>query len=189
MVISMANDDNFSQDNFDRLLKWLDPDRERAGIKYEEIRRRLIKLFICRSCIDAEELADETITRVIKKVAEIADSYVGEPIALFYGFARNVFYEYLKSKPFVPPPPPPDPPEELEKMSGCLDECMEKLPPDNRKMVLSYYQEEKQAKIDYRKRLADELGINMNALRIKMYRIRASLQECLMECVKRETTG
>jgi hypothetical protein len=66
---------------------------------------------------------------------------------------------------------------------------MEKLPPDNRVMVLSYYQEEKQAKIDYRKRLADELGINMNALRIKMCRIRASLQECLMECVKREKTG
>jgi RNA polymerase sigma factor (sigma-70 family) len=185
----MANDDNFSQGDFDRFLKWLDPDHEQAGTKYKEIQRRLIKLFTCRGCFEAEELADETINRVIKKMAEIADNYDGEPIAYFYGVARNVWLEYTKRKPFVAPPPPPDPPEELEKESRCLDECMEKLPPDNRALVLSYYQEEKQAKIDYRKRLADELGIGMNALRIKMCRIRASLQECLIECVSRETIG
>jgi DNA-directed RNA polymerase specialized sigma24 family protein len=189
MVIRMANDDNFSQGDFDRFLKWLDPDREQAGIKYKEIHRRLIKLFIGRGCIVPEELADETITRVIKKVAEIADNYVGEPIAYFYGVARNVYLEHTKPRPFVPPPPPPDPPEELEKMSDCLDECMEKLPSDDRALILSYYQQDKQAKIDYRKRLADELGIGMNALRIKVYRIRMILQECVMECVSREATG
>jgi len=32
-----------TQEAFDRLLGWLDPDRESAGEKYEAIRLRLIK--------------------------------------------------------------------------------------------------------------------------------------------------
>src|SRR5947209_6617862 len=37
-------------DSFDRLLAWLNPDREQAGQRYEEIRRRLIKIFARRGC-------------------------------------------------------------------------------------------------------------------------------------------
>ena len=54
-----------NQDAFDTMLDWLDADRERAGCKYEAIRLRLIKIFTCRGCQDAEELADEAINRVI----------------------------------------------------------------------------------------------------------------------------
>ena len=49
------------QEMFDRFLFWLDPNREEAAIKYEAIRRKLIKIFTCRGCIDAEDLADVTI--------------------------------------------------------------------------------------------------------------------------------
>jgi hypothetical protein len=45
-----------SQEAFDALLDWLDPDREQAGIKYEQIRLRLIKIFTGRGCSDAEDL-------------------------------------------------------------------------------------------------------------------------------------
>ena len=44
---------------FDRLLVWLDPDRDAAGRKYEAIRARLIKVLSYRGCREAEEIADE----------------------------------------------------------------------------------------------------------------------------------
>lgn len=55
---------------FEQLLAWLDEDRELAGKKYEEIRFRLINLFIARGCRISEELADKTIDRVARKVKD-----------------------------------------------------------------------------------------------------------------------
>jgi len=67
---------DLTQEAFDRLLAWLDRDRERAGQRYEEIRSQLIKIFVCRGCVASEELADLTINRVAGKLQEIVDSYV-----------------------------------------------------------------------------------------------------------------
>jgi DNA-directed RNA polymerase specialized sigma24 family protein len=60
---------------------------------------------------------------------------------------------------------------------------MQKLTEENRKLVIEYYQDERQAKIDHRKALAERLGIAINALRIRAFRIRASLQECVTNCL------
>ena len=51
-------------------------------------------------------------------------------------------------------------------------------------VILEYYREEEHSKIDHRKELAQQLGIALNALRIQACRIRASLQECVFECLK-----
>ena len=69
---------SLSQEAFDALLDWLDPDREQAGMKYEQIRSRLIKIFTGRGCVDAEELADETINRVTRKLKEIQEEFTGD---------------------------------------------------------------------------------------------------------------
>jgi DNA-directed RNA polymerase specialized sigma24 family protein len=77
--------------------------------------------------------------------------------------------------------------DDLEKQYECLERCMLKLTPDNRELVLQYYQDEKRAKIDHRKRLAERLGLAINALRIRAYRARAALQECVYECLQQST--
>lgn len=74
--------------------------------------------------------------------------------------------------------------EDIEREYECLERCMQKLTPDNRQLVLQYYQEEKRAKIDHRRQLAEQLGIALNALRIRAHRIRASLQECVQTCLR-----
>ena len=175
-----------SQDAFDKFLEWLDPDREQVGTKYETIRRKLIKIFVCRGCPLGEDLADETINRVIRKVPEIAASYTGDPAAYFCGVARNVHLEYVKKRPDPLAMPDPDPPQQKELEYECLEQCMGKLMPDNRELMLEYYQKEKQAKIDHRKKLAARLGIAVNALRIRAHRIRLSLQSCMENCLKQE---
>ena len=169
-------------ESFDGLLAWLDADRNLAGQKYEEIRRRLIKLFTCRCCPDAEDLADETINRVTKRLPEIEAEFTGDQIRYFYGVANKVHLESLRRKPPIPPPAPPAD-DELNDSIECLEKCIAELPADHRLLVLEYYQEDKRAKIDHRKRLAAQLGIAANALRIRAYRIRASLEGCLRECL------
>lgn len=184
-----------TQDAFDTLLSWLDSDRERAGNKYEAIRLRLIKIFTCRGCSEAEELADEAINRVVSKVADATFEYEGDPALYFYGFAPNLHREYLRRNrlkvaevssedggPAAPPPFADD--SQLEY--DCLDRCLEHLPADNRKLVLEYYQQELRAKIDHRKRLATELGIAVNALRIRAHRIRRALEECVRDCMEQQ---
>lgn len=175
---------DITQDAFDNFLTWLDPDREQAGTKYEDIRRRLIKIFTCRGCSTGEELADETINRVIRRTQDLVDSYTGDPALYFYGVARNVHLEHVKKNPLPLPLPAPDPPEQKEQEYNCLERCMNVLTPENRGLVLEYYKEDKQAKIVHRKELAAQLGIAVNALRIRAYRIRAGLQGCVESCLQ-----
>jgi DNA-directed RNA polymerase specialized sigma24 family protein len=179
-----------TQESFDQLLAWLDSDRERAGEKYEHIRRCLIKIFTCRSCQDAEALADTTINRVTLKVPQIIKEYVGDPALYFYGVAQKVFLESLREpRPVVAPTPAAAPTEETEREFECLERCMERLTANNRSLVLEYYQNEKRAKIDHRKEMAERFGIAPNALRIRAHRIRVSLQRCMQECMDQGLTA
>ena len=184
----MNKDWVLTQESFDALLSWLDPNRDQAGRKYEEIRLRLIKLFTCRGCYEPEDLADETINRVTKRLKDIEAEFEGERVRYFYGVANKVHLEYLRRKPVPPQPNPPDESDDTERLHSCLEKCIESLLPDNRLIVVQYYEEEKQAKIDHRKQLAEQLGIALNALRIRAYRIRVSLQECVQNCLELTAT-
>jgi RNA polymerase sigma factor (sigma-70 family) len=182
----MKKDWILTQEDFDALLEWLDPNRDEAGRKYEDIRLRLIKIFTCRGCLEPEDLADETINRVSNRLSEIRRDYVGDPARYFYGVANKLLYEYQRRK-LPPAPPPPDESDHKEREFECLEECIEKLAPDQRALVVGYYQEEKRTKINNRKQLADKLGIALNALRIRAHRIRTSLYKCVQNCVEQPT--
>src|SRR5690348_4141461 len=116
----MNKDWVLSQEAFDALLDWLDSDREQAGIKYEEIRERLIKIFTGRGCVDAEDLADETINRVTKRLSEIRKEFKGDPARYFFGVANMVFKEYMRRKPPQPSPFPPSDSRQAEIEIHCL---------------------------------------------------------------------
>ena len=175
-----------TQELFDELLYWLNPDRERAGEEYEQLRHRLIKLFTCRNCQDAEDLADETINRVATKVPEIKATFVGTRAPYFFAVANKVHLEYLRTRGPKPPPPSP-PPDDVEMEYSCLERCIEQQSPSNRRLVLEYYRGEKRAKIDHRRLLSEQYGIALNALRIRAHRIRNALQECVKQCINQST--
>ncbi len=180
-----------SQEDLDRLLTWLDEDRELAGQIYEKIRWRLITIFAARGCQVAEELADETIDRVARRVSDIAEGYAGDKARYFFGVANNVHHEYLKR------PAPPDPDEltearhdkeqpDKERMHDCLEQCLQRLPETDRRMILRYFShEEKATKVDLHKQLAAELGININTLRLRVLRTKQKLQPCVERCLER----
>lgn len=180
----MNRDWFLSQEAFDALLEWLDPDREQAAMKYEHIRKRLIKIFTGRGCPEPEDLADETINRVISKLNEVGKEFEGDRERYFFGVANKVYLESRRRKTPQPPPSPVDS-NQVELEFRCLERCIETLSEENRYLLLQYYGAEGRAKVEQRKCLAEELGIAPNALRIRAYRIRVCLQECMEKCIER----
>ena len=167
------------------MLEWLDSDREQAAIKYEQIRRSLIKIFVGRGCLDAEDLADETINRVTSRLDQIKTEFRGDPALYFFKVANFIYMEYLRRKPPQPDPLPPVDSNQVEVEYRCLESCISQLSEENRYLLLKYYGAEGRDKVEHRKRLAEELGIAPNALRIRAYRIRLAVQECIDKCVER----
>jgi len=172
------------QADFDRLLSWLDPDPELAGNRYEKIRRRLIAILASRGCHVPEDLADETIDRVARRVINIRATYVGDPAIYFLGVMNNVHHEYLKRPAPRLPIAPPDESEAKERAHLCLDKCLEGLAPHARQIIERYYTADKRAKIDLRKRIAHELNLTAANLRLRALRIRAKLQVCIDNCLE-----
>jgi RNA polymerase sigma factor (sigma-70 family) len=185
-------------EEFDRFLGWLGPDREQAARRYEAIHRRLIVFFDFRRCANPEDLADETINRIIRRIADLNHSAGNDPILLFYKVAHYVHLDYLKTRVKRDAGPPsedaPDPlqsgrseeVEEKESRQRCLDSCLQKLAPDKRDLIIQYYQQDRQAKINHRKSLAEQFGYTANALRIQLHRLRAELHDCIVACLKQE---
>jgi RNA polymerase sigma factor (sigma-70 family) len=183
----MTRNFQVSHGDFESLLRWLDPDREKAGQKYEFIRARLIRIFYARQCPAAEELTDLTIERVTAKVKTLAAGYQGEPALYFYAVAKNVFLEYSR-KPKLEQLPDSvikeKTDENLENYYDCLDKCLTKLPPDQHRLIIDYYQGDKQAKIERRKTLAELSNVSAETLRVRALRIRITIQKCVLTCVR-----
>ena len=176
-------DRELNSDAFEALLGWLAPDREEAGKRYEEIRRRLIRIFACRGCAEPDMLADETINRVAQKVEDLATTYEGDPALYFYGVANKIHLEQLKKvRPQVIEWREPEEDEYAAEFE-CLERCMDTLTMNNRDLVLKYYDHEKDAKIEQRRHLAQTLNIGLNALRIRAHRIRIILYRCITGCL------
>lgn len=185
---SPADKDELTPESFDRLLAWLDPDCTTAAEEYERIRRLLIKFFAGQRRSDPESLADRTISRVARILPRVVDTYVGSRDPFFRKVAGYILHEY--PDPFPSPPVPPSAPVDpdgdgKELQLDCLDRCMGLLSQDERLLVFGYFEDDKRAKIDHRKRLAAKLG-GLNALRIKIYRIKRRLRTCVEECVNRK---
>jgi DNA-directed RNA polymerase specialized sigma24 family protein len=173
------------------LLVCLDTDAERAGEKYEVLRLKLIKFFDWRRAHYPEELADETLNRVMRKLDEGARL---EDVSTYcLGVARFVWRESLRN--------PEQHHTDLEEaaahaapaapdhtdLQACFEHCLSELPLESRQLILRYYQDERRQKIDQRLALAEQLGIPLNALRSRAQRIRDRLEQCIADCQNKFT--
>jgi RNA polymerase sigma factor (sigma-70 family) len=188
----MPRNSDVPPERFDDLLAWLNPDRDLASSVYLNLRQSLLKIFAWNQCADPEGMTDEAFDRVARQVPLLKDTFEGNPKLFFYGVAKNLIKEYRKKvKSYVPIEGielAGDPPQELEEETSqmrneCLSRCLRKLPKEKRDLILTYYAKEKQAKIIHRAEMAGQLGISIEALRVRMLRIRSSLEECIEICL------
>jgi DNA-directed RNA polymerase specialized sigma24 family protein len=186
-----------TQSAFRDFLNWLDDGVESSGEKYLEMHRRLVSYFSRKNCLSPDDLADETLTRVLRRLEE--DGAIADMPAARYCYitAKFVFLEYLRraehrqiSLDVLPGSRYPasslmascEPDDELKtraKRLDCLEHCLLMLNPDHRELISEYYHGERQAKIERRRELAARLGLTMNALTIRACRIRDKLEACV----------
>lgn len=174
---------------FDRLLHALGSDRDRAAIEYERLHARVAGLLRWWGSPRAEELADQTLDRVARKLEEGVEIRPGSLGAYVRGVARMVFYESARRTEADPLPveidiSAPQTDGEQERSLRCLDRCLEQLSAADRECVLKYYGEGEERKIDARRRLAAGLGISPTALRLRTFRLRDRLEQCVTGCVE-----
>ena len=188
-----------TKEAFDKLMISLDAEPDLAGEKYLIIRRNLVRFFEGRGCPFAEDHADEVINRLARRCSE------GETIHDFngycYGVARLLLLEIFKEQaretsalakaryelPLIDCTQYNA--EELDKSGAqleCLTSCLEKLPSDDRKLVVNYYEGDKQSRIANRKRLTESLGISNQTLRARALRLREKLEGCLSSCLNKQ---
>jgi RNA polymerase sigma factor (sigma-70 family) len=182
-----------TKEQFEGLMAWLGSSTEDPGDKYETIRQSLVKLFVWNGCWDAEDLADEAIDRVMRRVPEIAIDYSGDPALYFYGVARKMLKERRRQRTIssesqllelrMTTRSQQSDEDEINRKFECLEECLGKLPADSRELILDYYQEEKRAKIDFRRQLAKRMGTDVENLRVRVFRIRAAIYKCMEKCL------
>lgn len=187
---------------FYRLLDWLDGGADSEGREYLKMWRRLVAYFDRKNCATPDELADETLSRVARRLEEEGVTESEPPAKYCYIVARFVFMEYLRGtqkgnellddirrRPHGSnfAMSEADKSKEIkEKMLNCLERCTGKLEPLDREIITRYYRGKERAKIENRRAMAEELGITMNALSIRACRIRDKLEACIRQCVGAE---
>ena len=186
-----------TENAFTKLLDCLGEDRERAGEKYEDLRRTLIRFFEWRGAPFPEDQADETFNRVARKLGEgVEIKNIG---GYCYEVARLVCLESLKGHDSRRTPieavkleetvaNTTDEALEKETRLSCLEECLRVLPVETRELIVEYYRDEQRGRIDRRKALAERLGLRRDALANRAQRVRDKLEQCVINCVKKKLT-
>jgi DNA-directed RNA polymerase specialized sigma24 family protein len=176
---------------FKKLLGAFADNEDEAGREYERVRIKLMRVFEWNGVGPADELADQAfnvVARHLEKGKEI-DNLIGFIVGVAKVIAGEVrkkrkplSLEDVKEKqqPIEPEPIEPD------ARQKCFDYCLADLTSEKRYLIVEYYKHEKGDKIKRRQKLADELGIPMNALRIRAHRIRMGLEKCITRCRESE---
>src|SRR5215510_11972626 len=128
--------------------------------------------------------------RVIKRLPEIKDTYVDEPIRYFYGVARYVIREAFRRKEVafdVLPECLPLRRSDGSALAECLRRCLRSLPGEEYELIHDYHIFEGRQKIESHREMAAELSITVGALRTRAHHIRSELHECVEKCL--DSTG
>lgn len=175
---------------FRLFLAWLDSGRDSGGVAYLDMRRRLVLYFRRKRCDAPDDLADETLNRVARRLEEEGSITDASPSHYCYIVAKFVFLEHLRQSAHARAglaetrrTPEPEPPEaEQERRLDCLDRCLERLSTEDQALILDYYRGAQRERIEGRRSLAARLELSPNALTIRACRIREKLVACLRHC-------
>ena len=171
--------------SYPTLLAALSSDAATAPAAFLKPRGSLVRFFQLKSDGDAEHAADETLDRVSAKFGE--GVIIVDPVKYSFGVARLVFLENLRKtekakkalKEFR---------SESDRLSGddALDgytrmrECFSKLSATNQALLKSYFANLRGRQLDNeRHQLASKIGGSLNSLRLKIFRLRRQLEDCV----------
>jgi DNA-directed RNA polymerase specialized sigma24 family protein len=180
---------------FQRLLAWFDQGTDTQGERYLEIRDRLVHYFARRNCLRPDDLADETLNRVARRLEEAGAIDDVVPAQYCYIVAKFVLLESLRQRARETEVAWSDNGADVagkltaeeaidarERTFACLERCLEACTPAERELIVEYYRTPSGKPSEQRKQLAARLGVTANSLTIRACRIRGRLETCVRAC-------
>jgi DNA-directed RNA polymerase specialized sigma24 family protein len=168
------------QTEFDKLFQLLEPEIESLTDRFRRFRFKLFKFFAWRHCEDPDNLADETIARLLKNVRAGQKISANNPYSYVYAIATNVYKESVRSKKkygfTTDLAELKDEPLRVIE-SDCQRECLAELPLEKQELLARYYLDDED-----RKQIARDYGLSLNALRLQIFRIKLEMRQCRDEC-------
>lgn len=164
------------------------------GAAYEALRRRLLRFFRLHSPAQAEELADIALDRLARRLDEGVE--IAQVTSYVLGIARLVALEarakerqhrYTGDEDW-----PAEDDESVqervqdERDAAALSACLAEAGAEASELILDYYGADGGERIRARQRLADRLGVSLNALRNRALRLRERLEACLRGRLRRD---
>ena len=157
------------------------------------MRRRLSAYFDRKNCHAPDDLADETLNRIARRLEEEGSLVEGPPARYCYIVAKFVFLEFTREAKRgaahvdalartvdrARGAPTVDDEERREALLENLDACLERLSRADRDLILDYYRPADESVAARRQALAKRLGLTTNALAIRACRIRTTLERCV----------
>jgi DNA-directed RNA polymerase specialized sigma24 family protein len=177
-----------NKDALEDLLRAFHADREQASHHYQALRERLIRFFQWNRTEMPEELADEVLDRLARRL-NLSSEQIQDPVRYAVGIARLLLQEQrrknLRREKAL---------AELQQSSldadrreqerilqqeraELLQQCLQSIPEQSRELIFRYYDVDEAA--DYRQQMARAYGISINALRNRALRIRMDLERQL----------
>jgi DNA-directed RNA polymerase specialized sigma24 family protein len=177
---------------FSVFVEWLDGGVDSGGRSYIDMHARLVAYFARKTCRAPEELADETLSRVARRLEEEGTIVNVVPAQYCYIVARFVLLEHLRSAERnrapalfdVRDPGPDAAAERREQLLTGLEACLSELTADERELIVAYYAGDGASRIGARRDLATKLGLTANALTIRASRLRERLRGRLVARAK-----
>jgi RNA polymerase sigma factor (sigma-70 family) len=178
---------NASKASIPALLAALGETPEESGIEYERLRSKLILFFSRRMLQFPEDLADEALDRLARRIVEgtIIDSIP----AFALGIGRHLALEQMKNRAetmgddFWDNVPAPSATQSSEEEIARMERCLKTLRPDEAKLLRGYYLATEDTPMKTRGKLAKRLGISANTLRQRVFLARQRLRDCMTSAV------
>lgn len=174
-------------------------DVQSAGEHFEGLRRKLVFYFESRRCDDPEELAHETLDRLMRRHGEHVE--VKDLMRYSYGIARNVLYEYwhrreaeqnyINDEGHRPQVKEDDEGAvHKERRLECLEECVAGLNAQERALLADYFGGRGRGIQERRREMAEELNISREALTLRVFHLKRRLRKCIAKCLEEsQVTG
>jgi DNA-directed RNA polymerase specialized sigma24 family protein len=176
--------------SFQSLLERLGSDPAQAGARYEMLRGRLILFFSRRLLHAPEDLTDEVIDRLARRLRG------GEPVASIeayaLGIANHVAQEQRAAEmrevdagdfPFENISAFPATPEreklQHERRLDAMERCLARISRADAELLTSYYLVEGGSKIQSRREMAERMNLTQAALRKRVFQICWALREAI----------
>ena len=169
-----------NQRAFEALLLRLEPGCPDHEKRYKQLRLKMVKFFAWKRAEDPDGLADETISRAVKKVSEGEEIRADNPYSYIYAIAKHVFMEYLREKKkreIIVSDLTDHLRSYTEESQDCRTQCLQKLSEDKLILLQKYYMGE-----ESREMLAQSFNISLNALRLQVHRLKQELRACEKDC-------